>query len=82
MNTRVGCHALLQGIILTQRLNPCLMSPALAGGFFTTSAKWPVNAGHITGVGRSSNQSPAVDYCHCPVAKMGMLQTSQSSPLV
>ena len=33
-----GCHALLQGIFLTQGSN--LMSPALAGGFFTTSATW------------------------------------------
>ena len=24
--TRVGCHALLQGIFLTQGLNPCLLS--------------------------------------------------------
>ena len=24
-NTTVGCHALLQGIFLTQRLNPCLL---------------------------------------------------------
>ena len=37
-NTGVGCHALLQGIFPTQRLNPCLMSPALTGEFFTTSA--------------------------------------------
>jgi len=35
-NTRMGCHALLQGIFPTQELNPCLLSPALAGGFFTT----------------------------------------------
>ena len=39
-NTAVGCHALLQGIFPTQGLNPHLMSPALAGGFFTTSATW------------------------------------------
>ena len=37
-NTGVGCHALLQGIFPTQGLNPSLTSPALAGGFFTTSA--------------------------------------------
>ena len=38
-NTGIGGHALLQGIFLTQGLNPsCLMSPALAGRFFTTSA--------------------------------------------
>ena len=37
----VGCHALLQGIFLTQGSNLCLfMSPALAGGFFTTDATW------------------------------------------
>ena len=31
-NTGVGCHALLQGILLTRRSDPCLfMSPALAG---------------------------------------------------
>ena len=33
-----GCHALLQGIFPTQGLN--LISPALAGGFFTTSTTW------------------------------------------
>ena len=37
----VGCHALLQGIFPTQRLNLCLiMSPALAGGFFTSNITW------------------------------------------
>ena len=31
-----GCHALLQGIFPTQQSNPhLLMSPELAGGFFT-----------------------------------------------
>ena len=35
--TGVGCHALLQGIFPTQGWNLSLMSPALAGGFFTTS---------------------------------------------
>ena len=40
-NTRVGCHALLQGIFPTQGSNPQLsMAPALAGGFFTTNATW------------------------------------------
>ena len=34
-NTGVGCHFLLQGIFLTQGSNLNLMSPALAGGFFT-----------------------------------------------
>ena len=46
-NTEVGCKALLQGIFPTQGSNPgllhyrtepvSLMSPALAGRFFTTS---------------------------------------------
>ena len=37
-NTGVGY--LLQGIFPTQGYNPGLMSPALAGGFFTTRATW------------------------------------------
>ena len=38
---RVGCHALLQGILLTQGSNRLfLMSPSLAGCFFTTSTTW------------------------------------------
>ena len=37
-NTGVGCQALLQGIFPTQGIeSPSLTSPALAGGFFTTS---------------------------------------------
>ena len=40
-NTRVGCHALLQGIFPTQGLNSHLLClPALAGGFFTNSTIW------------------------------------------
>ena len=35
----VGCHFLLQGIFLTQE-DPLLLSPALTGRFFTTSATW------------------------------------------
>ena len=37
----VGCHFLLQWIFPAQRLNPLsLESPALAGGFLTTSTTW------------------------------------------
>ena len=37
----MGCRALLQGIIPSRGLNPHLLHlPALAGGFFTTSATW------------------------------------------
>ena len=39
-NTGVGGHALLQGIFPTRGSNLCLMSPALAGRLFTTSAAW------------------------------------------
>ena len=40
-NTRVGCRALLQEILLTQGSAPLfLISPALVGRFFTTSATW------------------------------------------
>ena len=37
-NTGVGCHFLIQGTFLTQRSNPHLSSPALAGRFFTPSS--------------------------------------------
>ena len=41
LQARVGCHALLQVIFLTQGLNLCLLClPALASGFFTTSTTW------------------------------------------
>ena len=36
----MGCHALLQGILLTQVSNPHLVSLALADGFFNTSTTW------------------------------------------
>ena len=39
----MDCHFILQGIFPTQGSNPCLLpltSPALAGGFFTTSTIW------------------------------------------
>ena len=40
-NAGMGCHALLQGIFLTQGLDPRLLSSALAVVFFTTSAtRW------------------------------------------
>ena len=40
-NTGMCCRALLPGIFLTQWSNPSLLtSPALAGGFFITSATW------------------------------------------
>ena len=41
----MGCHSLLQGIFLPQGWNLCLPSPALAGGFFITSATWEAQEG-------------------------------------
>ena len=41
-NSGVGCHALLQGTFPTKGSNPHLLSPALTGEFFTTSATWKV----------------------------------------
>ena len=44
-NTGVGCYALLHGIFLTQGPNShLLLSSALAGRFFTTSATWEAEA--------------------------------------
>ena len=39
-NPEVGCRALLQGVFPTQAWNLCFMTPALAGGIFTSSATW------------------------------------------
>ena len=36
----MGYYFLLQGIFPTLGSNSCLMSPALAGGVFTSSATW------------------------------------------
>ena len=36
----MGCRPPLQGIFPIQGSNPSFMSPALAGGFFTSSATW------------------------------------------
>ena len=50
-NAEVGCHFLLQGIFPTQGIEPAsLMSPALAGGFFTNSTIWEAQ---FHGVARS-----------------------------
>ena len=36
----VDCHALRQGIFLTQGFNPSLLSPTVTGKVFTTSPTW------------------------------------------
>ena len=43
-NTGEGCHFLLQGTLPDPEMEPeYLASPALEGGFFTTSATWETN---------------------------------------
>ena len=45
----MGCHALLQGIFVTQGSNKSLfLSPALTGGFFTTGATWEAQINHTS----------------------------------
>ena len=41
-NTGMGCYTLF----LTEGLNSCLMSPELAGGFFTTSTTWEAHTAY------------------------------------
>ena len=50
-NTGVGCHAPLQGNLHNPGIKPAsLVSPALAGGFFTTSATWEAPKTLVVGV--------------------------------
>ena len=59
--TGVGCHFLLQGILLTQGSNPCLpVSSALAGGFFTTEPP-----GKLEGKGICFNSMWSRNGCSC-----------------
>ena len=44
-NTEVGCHFFLQGIFLTQGSNSHLLSPTLAGRFFTTDLPGKLHQG-------------------------------------
>ena len=61
-NTGVGCRVLHQGNLPDPGIRPAsLMSPALAGRFFTTSATWEAR------IGPKSQQklSPAQDWLSC-----------------
>ena len=44
-DTGVGGRAPLQGLFWAQGSNPCLLSPAWAGGFFATGATWEMVSG-------------------------------------
>ena len=58
----VGCHARLQEIFQTQGSYPrSLMSPAFAGGFFTTSATWEA-MGWQRGIFMLSNNTCLLDF--------------------
>ena len=47
-NSGMDCHALLQGIFLTQGIESAsLVSPALEGRFFTTSTTWEASNMHV-----------------------------------
>ena len=46
-NTGVGCYFLFQAIFPTQELNLHLLSPALAGRFFTTDVTWEFPSGGL-----------------------------------
>ena len=55
-NTGVGCHFLLQGIFLTQGSN--LVSPALAGGFFTILPPGkPIHSADMHHINSSKNRN-------------------------
>ena len=48
MDTGVGCHSLRQGDLPNSGIKlASLVSPALAGGFFTTSATWEAQKGGV-----------------------------------
>ena len=69
-NTGVGCHALLQGIFsLPPGIEPTsVRSPALAGGFFTTSTTWEAPRLLITGcltLPQSPHPEPSISHQTC-----------------
>ncbi|CAI9165931.1 unnamed protein product [Rangifer tarandus platyrhynchus] len=76
-NTRVGCHALLQGIFPTQGsiLRP-FMSPSLTGRFFTISATWeaPQEAGAGLKVKKDQRARGENERIH--IARKGSLHSS------
>ena len=70
-NTGVGCHVLLQGIFLTQGSHWSLMSPALAGGFFTISTTWEAHP---------SEMWQSVPHIHVALTYFIQLESLQTLP--
>ena len=69
-NTGEGSHTLLQGIYIIQGSNPCLMSPALAGGFFTTSVTWEARVNSSIDTTTSTSRIPS---CQCYLSQCLLL---------
>ena len=65
----MGCHAFLQGIFLTQGLNPCLLCLLhWQAGSLTTSATWeaPANVNNATiNIDANSFKNPSFNYFGC-----------------
>ena len=56
-NTGVGHHAFLQGNLPDSGIEPMsLMSPALAGGFFNTSATWEAHKIVMLNIKKKNNK--------------------------
>ena len=87
MNTVVGSHFLLQGTTLTQGLDPQLfLSPASAGGFFTTSATWEAQGvlrleSSSAALGAKTTAGPGLSYSRFPTAEGLSRETAKSSIL-
>ena len=64
-NTGVGCHILLQGILLTQGLNLISYLSCMAGRFFTTSTTWEVFNKYSWSNSNSSSLSPFCPSVSC-----------------
>ena len=77
----MGCHLLLQGSFPTQGLNPAsLASPALAGGFFTSSATWEAGYNKPQRIESRVSKRHRHGHVHCRVIhKSGDVETTQGS---
>ena len=70
-NAGMGCHALLQGSSLPRLRTHFSMSPALAGGFFTTSTIWEAWYFYIHGLNkRYISFTVSFDFVTCSDKKL------------
>ena len=75
-NTGVNCYFPLQSIFLTQGSNLCLLSPALAGGFFTTA---PSGKPHVLSSGDDTGK--CWHGSHKKLHRAVLIQQSGSLPI-